>query len=81
MTDDEALAEACHRWGGTAKALHSIGLARWRSRPYAVGCQERALFIIYGEGVSWEEAFQDADRRQTPPPSDPSPSPQPPDPS
>jgi hypothetical protein len=63
MTDNEALAEARRRWGDTAKVRHDTGPARRGSRPYAVGVRKIGAFFICGEGDSWEEAFQDADRR------------------
>jgi hypothetical protein len=81
MTDDQALAEARRRWGDTAKIRHQPDPTKSGPRPYAVGVQKDAvsvqegdLFIIHGQGASWEEAFDEAGKQQ----ADPSSTPQPP---
>jgi hypothetical protein len=63
MTDAEALIEARRRWGGDAKVRNDTKRGSWGAHPYAVGVREKGAFLIYGEGDSWEGAFQDADRR------------------
>jgi hypothetical protein len=77
MTDEEALTEARRRWGDTAKVRRRPDLARLGLQPYTVGVQEGELFIIHGQGTSWEEAFHEAGQQR----DDPSPAPQPPGPS
>jgi hypothetical protein len=81
MTDEEALTEARRRWGDAVRVRHDSGQGRWVARPYAVSVQKDALFTVYGEGNSWEEAFQDAGRRPSLPAAEPAPSRRPPDPS
>jgi hypothetical protein len=80
MTDDEALADARRRWGGRAKVRHDTNRASGGSRPYAVGYRDRSVFIVCGNGDSWEEAFQNADKRKSGGGGDPSPAPSPRDP-
>jgi hypothetical protein len=80
MTDDEALTEARRRWGATAR-VHCRGPVGSKQRVHAVGVRKDALFLVRGVADSWEEAFQDADRRPSPPPADLSPTPRPPAPS
>jgi hypothetical protein len=81
MTEKEALAEARRRWGEDAQVRHHPTPIRWQSRSHAVGRQQRGLFIAYGEGDSWEEAFKDADRMPGSSPGSLFPAPRFPDPS
>jgi hypothetical protein len=62
MTDDEALTEARRRWGATAR-VHCRGPAGSERKVHAVGVRKDTLFVLCGVADSWEEAFQDADRR------------------
>jgi hypothetical protein len=64
MTDEEALREACRRWGDKAYVQHRTRdpLLPERSA-YAVGRQAGKLFEVRGQGDSWEEAFADEDAK------------------
>jgi hypothetical protein len=81
MTNSEALVEARRRWGDTARVRHQSDPNRAGPRPYAVGVlkgaanvQEGELFVIHGQGASWEEAFQEAGQER----GGPFPAPRPP---
>jgi len=58
MTDDEARQEARYRWGAPGKA------ERWQqkigpiSKLFVVGRLADSVFEVFGEGDTWEEAFE-----------------------
>ena len=60
MTDDEARQEARYRWGAPGKA------ERWQqkigpiSKLFVVGRHAHFVFEVFGEGDTWEEAFENA---------------------
>ena len=60
MTDDEARQEASSRWGAPGKA------ERWQekigpiSKLLVVGRHAHFVFEVFGEGDTWEEAFENA---------------------
>jgi hypothetical protein len=66
MTDTEAKVEATRRWGNRAvfrdRKIHSKLVPR-----YMVGVlfnpELNNNVIVHGEGLTWEEAFADADSR------------------
>ena len=60
MTDDEARQEARRRWGARGKAerwQHQIGPI---SKLFVVGRHVQFVFEVFGEGDTWEEAFDNA---------------------
>ena len=60
MTDDEARQEARRRWGVSGKAerwQHKIGPI---SKLFVVGRHVQFVFEVFGEGDTWEEAFDNA---------------------
>jgi len=63
MTDKEALQEARRRWGRRAAIIHRREwLPPWATR-YAVGLRKGwGEFEIFGHGMSWEQAFEAAQR-------------------
>ncbi len=58
MTRDEAVAEALARWGRDAM----IGFIPGGERPCRVGEETADGVHWWGEGRSWEEAFEQATR-------------------
>jgi hypothetical protein len=64
MTKQEALQEARKRWGQNASIQHwpDAPAAPWK--PFVVGLRTGRLFSILGEGQTWEEAFEKAERRR-----------------
>ena len=61
MTDEDALHEARQRWGIEGAVQHRQADTQSGQKPYAVGICKDVLFIMHGQGDSWEEAFADAD--------------------
>ena len=60
MTDDEARQEARRRWGARGKAerwQHQIGPI---AKLFVVGRHVQFVFEVFGEGDTWEEAFENA---------------------
>ena len=66
MNQNEAMAEAVRRWGKDAHVRYRQGHLSKDMMPYAVGRWKGKTFERYGQGQTWEEAFQDADRSKTP---------------
>jgi hypothetical protein len=63
MNEAEALKEAQRRWGENGSMRHrQADLLTIEIKPFAVGKQRDELFIPFGVGNSWEEAFADAVR-------------------
>jgi hypothetical protein len=67
MTEEQALAKAQELWGPSAYVLDRFNLLhnrrsainRWKR--YYVGCPDSELTNYpFGNGDSWEEAFEDA---------------------
>ena len=61
MTDEEALHEARERWGIEAAVHHRQADLQYGQKAYAVGVRKDYLFIMHGQGDSWEAAFAEAD--------------------
>jgi len=61
MTDDDALHEARERWGIEAAVRHRQADLQDGQKAYAVGVCKDYLFIMHGQGDSWEAAFAEAD--------------------
>jgi hypothetical protein len=63
MNQNEALEEAVRRWGRDAHVRYYQGQIPKGTLPYAVGRWEGRTFRMYGQGHTWEEAFQEADKK------------------
>jgi hypothetical protein len=64
MTRGEASQEAYRRWGAFAR---SFGCTTGTSpKSFSVGILLGRDMWVLGKGASWEEAFQDADKRKPP---------------
>jgi len=63
MTDKQALQEARRRWGKKGNVIHhQEWLPPW-AMPYTVGIRRSWFdFEAFGQGMSWEEAFEAAER-------------------
>ena len=62
MTEQEAFQEARQRWGDEA-VIRFLQSADPGWKAYLVGRELDEEFELLGEGVSWERAFLDADRK------------------
>ena len=66
MTEEQALAKAKHLWGPQAYVLDRFTLKHEREKiirrvgRYYVGCPDLSLHFPFGNGNSWEEAFENA---------------------
>ena len=63
MTQNEAMAEAVRRWGKDAHVRYCQGQMPEGTLPYAVGRWEGKTFRMHGQAHTWEEAFQEADKK------------------
>jgi hypothetical protein len=62
MTHKKALREANRRWGDEGTICYRTGLLTKGRRLFMVGKRVGELFQIHGQGQTWEEAFEKADR-------------------
>jgi hypothetical protein len=67
MDECDALEEARRRWGKNAHVRHSQGKLAQGQKPYAVGKWFGHRFHAYGQGESWEQAFEEASKKNPAP--------------
>ena len=63
MTECEALQESVRRWGRNAHVRYRQGRMLEGMEPYAVGQWLGHVFEQHGQGQSWEEAFQNCEKK------------------